>query len=273
MRRSGSVPRSLLPRPGIDSVIENASLCPRFPREAVDLVAIGGEIARFRCRRVAGNGHDHRVVLAEMDIERHRESRLESIADTLAGLEHNAFLGRGVRRELEPEHRLGRLQPAGSGSATGRHGDPERRALNCAKSDAHLIARGLAAPAGDPPVFRQESPALMVPPAAGNLDVAAGVALAGEASAAHQRDRTCVRRLDVDLYTMQPQGAKSYAQNERKSFAHVALAAMSGESVIPEVGALKRTADNLAEVEYTDRRVVFSSANEHADVRCVPGVA
>src|ERR1700694_1047133 len=98
MRRPGSAPRSLLPRPGIDSVTKNAPLRPRFPREAVDLLAIGGEIARFRCRGGAGNGHDDRVVLAEMDIQRHRESRLESIADTLAALEHNAFLGRGVRR-------------------------------------------------------------------------------------------------------------------------------------------------------------------------------
>src|SRR6202521_2645720 len=154
MRRPGSARRSLLPRPGIDSVTKNAALRPRFPREAVDLLAIGGEIARFRCRGVAGNGHDHRVVLVEMDIERHRESCLESIADTLAGLERNAFLGRGVRRELETEHRLGRLQPAGSGSATGRHGDPERRAVNGEKSYTHLMARGLAPPTSDPPVFR-----------------------------------------------------------------------------------------------------------------------
>src|ERR1700730_13634680 len=98
MRRSGRVRRSLLPRPGIDSVTEKASLRSRFPRETVDLLAIGGEIARFRCRGVAGNGHDHRVVLAEMDIERDRESRLESVSDALAGLEHNAFLGRGLRR-------------------------------------------------------------------------------------------------------------------------------------------------------------------------------
>src|SRR6202049_589784 len=116
MRRSGSVGRSLLPRPGIDSVIENASLRSRFPREAVDFLAIGGEIARFRCRGVAGNGHDHRVALVEMDIERHRESCLESIADTLAGLERNAFLGRGVRREFDTEPRLGRLQPGWCGS-------------------------------------------------------------------------------------------------------------------------------------------------------------
>jgi hypothetical protein len=35
---------------------------------------------------------------------------------------------------------------------------------------------------------------------------------------------------------------------------------------------LKRPADNLAVVEYTDRRIVFSPANEHADVRRMPGV-
>src|SRR5207302_1114344 len=160
---------------------------------------------------LAGFHRQHRVVLVEMAIERHRESRLESVADTLSGLERDAFLGRGVRRELETEHSLGRLQPAGSGGAAGRHGDPERHARNCAKSDTHLIVRSLAAPARDPPVFHQECPALMVPPAAGDLDVTAGITLAGEASAPHQRDRTSVRRLDVDLDSMQPQGAKSYA--------------------------------------------------------------
>ena len=72
---------------------------------------------------------------------------------------------------------------------------------------------------------------------------------------------------------MQPQGAKSYAQCQRESFAHVTLAGMFGESVIPKVGALKTTADNCAEVEYTDWGIVFTSANEHAHVRCVPGVA
>ena len=113
----------------------------------------------------------------------------------------------------------------------------------------------------------------MVAPAAGNLDVPAGEAFAREASVPDQRNRWRVPRLDVDLDSMQPQGAKSYAQHERKSFAHVALAGMFGESVISEVGALKRTADNLAEVEYTDRRIVFSSANDHAHVRCVPRVA
>ena len=112
----------------------------------------------------------------------------------------------------------------------------------------------------------------MVAPAAGNLDVPAGEAFAREASVPDQRNRWRVSRLDVDLDSMQPQGAKTDPQHERESLAHVTLAGMFRESVIPEIGALKRAAGNLAEVEDTDRRIVFSSANEHADVRCMLGV-
>ena len=112
----------------------------------------------------------------------------------------------------------------------------------------------------------------MVPPAAGNLDVPAGEAFAREASVADQSNRRRVARLNVDLDSMQSQGAKPDPHHKRESLAHVALAGMFRESVIAEIGALKRAADNLAEVEYTDRRIVFSSANEHTDVRCMLGV-
>jgi len=113
----------------------------------------------------------------------------------------------------------------------------------------------------------------MVAPAAGNLDVPAGVAFAREASVSDQRNRRRVPRLNVDLDSMQLQGAKAHPQRESESLAHVTSAGMFRESVIAQVSALKRPADNLAEVEYTDRRIVFSPANEHTDVRRMPGVA
>src|ERR1700704_4143890 len=52
-----------------------------------------------------------------------------------------------------------------------------------------LFVRGPVVRPPDAPILRQERPALMVPPAAGNLDVPAGEAFARETSAADQGDR------------------------------------------------------------------------------------
>src|ERR1019366_10685935 len=109
------------------------------------------------------------------------------------------------------------------------------------------VTRGIAPLAASSPVLHQECPTCRAPPAAGNLDVTAGVAFAREASSADQRDRRRVPWLHVGLDAMQSQGTKTYAQHQRESLAHVTLAGMFREPVITKIGASKRAADDLAE--------------------------
>ena len=66
---------------------------------------------------------------------------------------------------------------------------------------------------------------------------------------------------------MQPQLPKRHAQRECETFAHQALRFMSREGVEPEVGALKRSIENLADVEHAgDGASVVPTYEEGAEV-------
>ena len=55
-------------------------------------------------------------------------------------------------------------------------------------------------------------------------------------------------------------------QRELDALGHVALTGVRGEGEIPEVGAAERTADDVAEIEGADQRVVVVAKRQQADV-------
>ncbi len=147
-------------RPGTQVVVERASFGARFPREAVDLLAIGGEIARFGCRAVAGQRHDHRVAFAEVDIERHGNARFEAKVDALARFERETFLDGRKRRELKTGNRFGRFEATGRSAPARYRGrrTPRRtsREDGCASALGPSFASSCAC--GRLPVLRPAAP-------------------------------------------------------------------------------------------------------------------
>src|SRR5215470_19508885 len=75
----------------------------------------------------------------------------------------------------------------------------------------HAGEEALAARA---PGFREDRPALVVAPAAEDLEIARGESLAAKAQAAHQTDRPAVGRLDVRLQSVQPPAPESLGDDE-----------------------------------------------------------
>src|SRR6266496_2388052 len=66
-----------------------------------------------------------------------------------------------------------------------------------------------------PPVLRQHRKAHVIAPSPGNLHIAARIPFAEELKPRHQRERTSVRRLYVDLDAMEPQLAKCDVADKR----------------------------------------------------------
>ena len=66
---------------------------------------------------------------------------------------------------------------------------------------------------------------------------------------------------------MQLQPPERDAQHELEAFRHVAFARVRREGVVAEVGALEEAADDFADVEHADDRVVLAAAHDEADVR------
>ena len=77
-------------------------------------------------------------------------------------------------------------------------------------------------------VSRQQRPALVVPPAAVDLEVARREALALESKALHQADGSLVAGLDVGFQAVQPQFTESMLDGQLQPFFHVALPAEVG---------------------------------------------
>lgn len=83
-----------------------------------------------------------------------------------------------------------------------------------------------------------ERPAFMVPPAAIDLEVAGRKAFLPEATSPHQRNGRCVAGLDVRLQPVQLQWPKGVAQQLLHARTHQALALVTGEDVVAQVGVI-----------------------------------
>src|SRR5689334_3666720 len=95
------------------------------------------------------------------------------------------------------------------------------------------------------PFLREEGPALVVAPAATDLQIARREALATEAGALGECDRGAVAGLDVGLDPVQAQGGERPAQDELDPFSHIPIAGVGLPGGVAEVGALKGATDDL----------------------------
>src|SRR4029078_10412616 len=92
-------------------------------------------------------------------------------------------------------------------------------------------------------------PALVVAPAAADLQVARREALPREAARPGERERRRVGGLDVGLQTVQLQRAERVAHGRAQSFAHQTLSLEPGERVVAEVRAAECAKNDLREVD------------------------
>src|SRR6185437_10056361 len=89
------------------------------------------------------------------------------------------------------------------------------------------------------PVLPRDRPALVVAPAAADLQIARRVALVAKARALHEELRALVVRLDVRLQAVEPQAAEAVPHHELQPFRHQPRAGRRRERVVAEVRALE----------------------------------
>src|SRR5262249_5699028 len=114
------------------------------------------------------------------------------------------------------------------------------------------------------PVLARDRPALVVAPAAADLQVARRVALVAEACPLDEALRPFVVGLDVRLEPAQLQLSERVAQDELEAFRHQSLAGRGGERVVAEVRALEEAARDLADVVDARQRAVAATTDEEA---------
>ena len=103
-----------------------------------------------------------------------------------------------------------------------------RRAL-LAAAVSSCVGRGRAGL----PLLRADGPALVVGPAATDLEVPLGEALLDEPAPGDERDRGRVAGLDVGLDAVQLQRGERFAQHQLQALGHVALAGELGHAAVP----------------------------------------
>src|SRR5439155_18862748 len=89
-----------------------------------------------------------------------------------------------------------------------------------------------------------------------DLEVAARVSLLAPTGRAEQLERPLIARLDVGLEAMEPELAEGVPEHERHRFAHVAVAGVRDERVVPEVRVAERPVMDLREGIDTDERLL-----------------
>jgi len=95
----------------------------------------------------------------------------------------------------------------------------------------------------------------VVAPAPADLEVPTRVSLLAPAGRAEQRERALVARLNVRLEAVESELAECVPEYERHRFAHVAVAGVREECVVPEVGVTEGPAMDLRERVDTDERI------------------
>jgi hypothetical protein len=102
----------------------------------------------------------------------------------------------------------------------------------------------------------------VIAPAAADLEIALGEALANEPAAAGERDRREIARLDVRLEAVQSKLAKGPPQDEQHAVGHVTQPRVGGHAVVAQERALERPPDDLAEGELADDRAVHEATRD-----------
>src|SRR5438874_3224882 len=113
------------------------------------------------------------------------------------------------------------------------------------------------------PVVGQNRPALVVAPAAADLEVATRESLAAKAGPSRERDRGAVSGLDVCLDPMEIEVDESVTQHQFEPVAHEPLAGVRLAHRITEVCALERASGDVGQIEESHDRVVVAAAYEH----------
>src|SRR5713226_871800 len=106
------------------------------------------------------------------------------------------------------------------------------------------------------PLFHQQSPPLVIPPATTDVEIARRVPLAAKAQALHQTDRRAIMRLDVGFDAVQAQTTKHQRQRQRQGLAHVAAPRKRGTDVVPEICAPESPPNDLAQLNSSDDRTI-----------------
>lgn len=114
------------------------------------------------------------------------------------------------------------------------------------------------------PRVRQRCPALVIAPAAGDLQVARRVALEPEAVAGGHPARRFVLGLDVGLDAVKSQAPESVPQGESDAFGQVAARSEGPPDVVPHKGALEWPIEDLTEVDGAHDRIVIEPADQQA---------
>jgi hypothetical protein len=119
------------------------------------------------------------------------------------------------------------------------------------------------------PVLRQQRPALVVTPPAGNLQIPSREPFATKSEAAHKCSRRLVGGLDVCLHPMEMQLSESPAQRQREPLAHVPTTRMRNKRVVGEVGTPKRAVNDLVDVHHAHQ---FSRSAQDDETTVVGGL-
>src|SRR3954469_13521519 len=114
------------------------------------------------------------------------------------------------------------------------------------------------------PVFRPDGPALVIAPAARDLQIPRRVTLEFESQATHERDRRRIVWLNVRLETMQSIVTKTELNHGRDSGAHVAAPLMRLQRVVAQVRGLERAQYDLGDVDDA-REIAVGGSHEAAD--------
>ena len=116
-------------------------------------------------------------------------------------------------------------------------------------------------------IFREDGPALMIPPAPVHFHITAGKTFPHKAATPCQPDGSPVLRLDVGFQTMEPEFLKGVFKDELHSLAHQSFPGMGGKSVIANVGPLQRPANDIAQVDDPDDFGGVPEQNQKSAVR------
>lgn len=102
----------------------------------------------------------------------------------------------------------------------------------------------------------------MISPPTGDLQVARRIAFTAEAGVSYQGKRGPVRWHDVGLHAVQAEDLERMTQGEWQGFGHVAPFRVRRPDPVAEVSGLRRTADDLIQVDRTENRAVFVAAQQ-----------
>jgi hypothetical protein len=93
----------------------------------------------------------------------------------------------------------------------------------------------------------------MVSPPASNLEIPRRVSLPGKATPLNKGNRCSVSWLDIRFKAMQSQLAESVPHDKLQAFRHVALALMSLEGVVAEIGAQKSATNDIRDIRIANK--------------------